>query len=566
MTNLATAFEGYVATAPYAPAVHQGLGAAQQTDLLRADLLTRCRALAAYCFFHGVRPGDRVLIALDEPLEFVTAFWAVQLCGAVAAPVKTASETDLSSGARARVARCISIVGARLSITNARDVDAWNLCGFKAISATDLAGAARNEFQAPLVSADALAVIQFTSGSLAEPKACGLSHESILNNARALTAYTGAAPFDTSVVWLPLHHDMGLMSGVIVPVTSGASTCLLTPGRFLTNPLSWLQGLGAFPRTHTAAPNFALALVLQRLERRTPVSLDLTGVQSFLCGAEQIDADLADRFFQALAPFGLLEKAFRASYGMAETTVFACGKEGGVWADRVDAAILAETGAAVPAGPGRSPRRVVNVGSPPVAGGFRIVDERGAAVADRRVGQIELKSNSLMSGYLNAGGATADAFSGEWLRTGDLGYSVDGELFVTGRFKDLIIVGGRNIEPIEIERQVAQVCGLPQLRVAAFGRAGDMGTEQICILIESRDRDTADLEAKARGACLRACGVAPSIVAVRPPGAIPRTSSGKVRRALLRDRASVPPSEAESGSATLYHAAERHLASSGVLA
>jgi fatty-acyl-CoA synthase len=564
MIDLATAFEGYVATAPGAPAIHHSRGVTQQNDLSRADLLTRCRALAACCIGHGLKPGDRVLIALDEPLEFVTAFWAVQLCGAVAAPVKTASETDLSSGACARIARCISIVDARLSITNARDVNAWNQWGFEAISATEFGGAVSNEFQAPLVSADALAVIQFTSGSLGEPKACGLSHESVLNNARALMAYTGAAPFDTSVVWLPLYHDMGLMSGVIVPVTSGASACLLTPGRFLTNPLSWLQGLGAFPRTHTAAPNFAMALVLQRLERRSPVGLDLSGVKSFLCGAEQIDADLADRFLQALAPFGLLDTAFHASYGMAETTVFACGKEGGVWADRVDAAILAETGAAVPAGPGRLTRRVVNVGSPPSAGGFRIVDERGTTVADRRVGEIEIKSNSLMSGYLKAVGATADAFSGEWLRTGDLGYSVDGELFVTGRFKELIIVGGRNIEPIEIERQVALACGLPQLRVAAFGKAGDMGTEQICILIESRDRNTADLEVKARGACLRACGVAPSIVAVLPPGAIPRTSSGKARRALLRDRASVPASEAESGSVTLNQTAERQIASSGV--
>jgi acyl-CoA synthetase (AMP-forming)/AMP-acid ligase II len=566
MTSLAALFEGYVTTAPHAPAIHHGFGATRKADLSRAELLAGCRALAAYCVSRGVEPGDRVLIALDDPTEFVIAFWATQLCGAVAAPVKSASEADLSNGASARIARCISVAGARLSITNARDVSAWNMCGFQAIAATGLEAAAGDRFQATLAPAEGLAVIQFTSGSLSEPKACGLSHEAVLNNARALAAFTGAAPLDASVVWLPLHHDMGLMSGVIVPVASGASTCLLTPSRFMTNPLSWLQGLGSFPRTHTAAPNFSLALVLQRLERRTPVSLDLSGVQSFLCGAEQIDADLADRFFQALAPFGLREKAFRASYGMAETTVFACGKEGGIWADRIDPAILAETGTAAPAEPGRPFRRVVNVGSPPAAGGFRIVDKRRAIVADRRVGQIELKSNSMMSGYLHAASATAAAFSGEWLRTGDLGYAVDGELFVTGRFKDLIIVGGRNIEPVEIERQVARACALPQLRVAAFGRAGELGTEEICILIESRDRDTADLEAKARRACLRACGVAPSIVTVGSPGAIPRTSSGKVRRALLRDRASGSMSETKSGSAALDQPDDRHLASSGALA
>jgi len=549
-STLSEVFERYVSEAPSAPAIHPP-AAGQAETLTRAALDQEARRFAALCQDLGVGRNDIIVLALDHPLAFAVAFWGAQLAGAPIAPLPRVAGRGERGAGPSLLARVSEICRPSLVVT---DDDATGLVPAGARGAAIVSPTAWREVDpglGPVASPSPTdtAVIQFTSGSTSAPKGCVLSHAAVVSNARAILDATRARPMDTGVCWLPLHHDMGLMSGVVTPVVGGASTCLLSPQRFLANPLAWLTALGAFPRTHTAAPNFALALVLQRLRHRAPASLDLSGVQTILCGAEPIDADLVSDFLAACSPYGLPPHALHAAYGMSETTVMATSKPGGLAFDEVDDQRLQHEKLAVPAARGRRSRRVVSLGTPPPGCAVRILSAQGDPLPERRVGQVHVRSTSCMVGYLKDPEATAEAIDGDWLRTGDLGYLADGQLFVTGRLKDQIIVAGRNLSPADIEYAVARATGLLTSRIAAVGRPGMLGTEEICIVVEARASEAQGLELLIRKGCYDACGLFPGAIEIVARGGIPRTSSGKIRRlelaGLLRDGALARAAERE---------------------
>jgi len=557
VTTLPQLFRRYVATAPEAPAAVVWKSEDASEALSRRGLAERAGRMAAALRERGAGAGLRVVIAASNPLDFVVAFWAVQLVGGVAVPVMAPDERGRSvSALNVFSTICRMVEPAAIVATDPAAVEAalgdQTCIILRARDCPAPAGLLPDDgVRAP----DDLAMIQFTSGSTSRPRGCCLTHRAVLANAAALVRQVDVQPLDTGVVWMPLYHDMGLMSGVIVPVMGLAATCLLTPAKFTANPLSWIRALSAFERTHTAGATFSLALVCQRLNSRPAGDVDLTGVQSILCGAERVDASVARKFLHDLAPLGLRPSALQPAYGLAETTVFACGRKEGLRVDRVAMELLQRSGEASPAG-AEEAIEVVSVGRPPQHSQVRIMDAAGRPAAERVVGEVELRSPSTMLEYFKDPEATAQALRAGWLRTGDLGYLADGELFITGRLKELIIVRGRKIAPADIEHAVARGTGLLANRIAAIPVQGALRTEEIRIFVEARAAEPEALQLAVRRACFDACGVAPIAVSVLAPGGLPRTSSGKVQRALLAKAAvAIPDTLAPPGSRPVLSAA-----------
>lgn len=506
--------------------------------LTRAELLLRVRALAAGLAMRGVGRGDRVMIALPTSVDFVVAFWASQYLGAVAVPVppvegglRLQARRDQIAliGAIARPAITLVATEEHCAVLDLRDagaVAAVTAC-YPATGSEDVLGAAiRSD------SAHDVAVIQFTSGSTRRPRGCALSQAAVMSNALAIAKRTDARPLDSGVCWLPLSHDMGLMSGIVVPVVSGATMRLQSAGRFIANPLSWLRMLAGAGRSHTAVPNFALSLVNRRLQRRGAPDLDLSKVMTILCGAEPIDADVVREFFRILAPCGLRPDAFHAAYGMAEVAVMFASRPGGLvtsWRPR-EAHDLADEGAIT-----AEPAEVVGVGQPIEGACCEIRAADGSVLEAGVVGEVHLQCPSLMDGYYGDVASTSAAIQDGWLKTGDLGYLMGEDLYIIGRADDVVIVCGQNIYPWDVEAQVSEDLGVDRSRVALVARDGDLGARELVLFVENRDgRLAPELHERIRTSCYRASGLFPADTVALKTGEMPRTTSGKIQRAKLR--------------------------------
>lgn len=521
--SLAEAFERYVTEAPDDLALVCNDDGGDALRLDRRDLARRVYGTAQALTAAGVRPSDRVVLALPTSVEFVAAFWALQLLGASAAPTPAFEGRGKQEARLAQLAQVCEIVTPRLVIVG-QDAADWAGRALPAPVAPVSALQARADSAPVTGTPDALGVLQFTSGSTGAPRGCALTQRALLTNAEAIVERMTIARGDTAVSWLPLYHDMGLMTGVMLPVAAGGAAQLRASARFLVNPLSWLKDLTAHARTHTAAPNFALALVLQRLARRPPEDLDLSGVVSLVCGAEPIDPELARRFVAALSPFGLRPEAFHAAYGMAEATLLVTSRPGGV---------AASPSPAVEGG--EAPIEVANLGRPGAGVSIEVLNRAGEPVLDGAVGEVVVTSPSLMEGYYNNPEATGPVLRDGRFWTGDLGFLRGGELHVVGRLKDIIIASGRNLYPSDIEYAVARALDVAPSRVAAVGLRGAAGTEDVHLVVEARvgDEDEA-WRRRAVTACYEVCGVAPQSVRFVSSGAIPRTTSGKIRRSTLK--------------------------------
>lgn len=512
--TLADAFKGYVRQAPDALALRCRDLEGRQQHWTRATLASNVRGYAQGLAARGVSKGERVVLALETSVEFVALFWAIQALGAVATPIAAASGRGRLASLDQHLARVCEIAKPALVISERADIVAGrSLCAPKDLVRPDPGGWPNLN-----LGPDDNAVLQFTSGSTGRPRGCTLTQTAILANARAIIVRVDVRPGDTAVSWLPLFHDMGLMTGVTLPVVAGVDAVLRSPSRFVANPLSWLEDLSAGRRTHTAAPNFALALTLQRLERRPPGALDLRGLATLVCGSEPLDADLAERFLAALEPYGLSRSAFHPAYGMAEATLMVTSRPGGLATGR-----------------DRDGQVFVNLGAPIPGVTLRICENVAGCDPAVELGEVHVRSPSLMTGYFDDPAASEETLRDGWLATGDLGFLQGEELFVVGRRKELIIVAGRNIYPTDIEHAVAHATGLLPTRVVAFGGRAHLGTETISIVMETRaGADRTALINAARAACYEACHLFPHDVLCVETGRIPRTTSGKIRRVDLK--------------------------------
>jgi fatty-acyl-CoA synthase len=500
------------------------------------------RAMAAELQARGAGPGVPVGLIGPTTRDLVTAIQATWLAGATVVmlplPMRLGSIEEFVASTRARVANA----EARLVLADRQ------LAGFlvaepgdpPVLMLDDLAAAAAQRgasaYTRPADDPERLAILQFTSGSTADPKGVMLPDRCVTANVDAIARGVELdVDLDRAVSWLPLYHDMGLIGMLTTPMTTGAELVLAAPQDFLAAPSRWTQWISDFGGTISAGPNFAYTLSARALRRGG--DLDLSRWRLALNGAEPIEPASVEDWLAAGAPYGLRTGTAFCAYGMAEATVAVtfprAGK--GMLVDIVEDRVLeSERFAAAADANGRGARRLAFLGRAVEGLEVRVVDaERGVELRDREAGEVEVRGTSVAPGYFRNPEATARMLRDGWLRTGDLGYLVDGELVVCGRLKDVIIVGGRNVFPEDIERAVADVDGVRAGNVIAFGAPGRRGRETVVVVAETKADDAAPVRDRVASRIKDAVGLSSEVVLVRA-GSLPKTSSGKLQRSLCR--------------------------------
>jgi fatty-acyl-CoA synthase len=394
-------------------------------------------------------------------------------------------------------------------------------------------------WERPADDPERLAIIQFTSGSTADPKGVMLPHRCVVDNIDAIVEGAALDRDDVGVSWLPLYHDMGLIGLLMTPMLTGFDLGLAPPQDFLSSPGDWMRWVSEHHATITGGPNFSSALAARALRRLD--GLDLSRWRIALNGAEPIDPSSVEAFIESGAAHGLDGKAAFCVYGMAEATLAISFPEPGtgMTVDTVDRSTLEHERQAAPvamsAASSDGARRLPFLGRTLRGLELRVRDpETGAPRGDREVGELELRGTSVTPGYFRRDDVTAALLRDGWLRTGDLGYLVDGEVVVCGRIKDVIIVGGRNVFPEEVERAAAHVDGVREGNVIAFGTAGRRGKEGIIVVAETRGEIGSALRDDVIDRVCDAVGIPPLEVVLVEAGSLPKTSSGKLQRSVCK--------------------------------
>ncbi|MGE0196370.1 MAG: AMP-binding protein, partial [Methylocystis sp.] len=469
------------------------------------DLYHAARAAAGGLIARGVGAGDRVAIMLPTSRDFFVAFFAVLFCGAIPVPIYPPFRLSQIEDHLRRQAGILSNAEASALITNAEiRVVGGLLYGLVSalqhiVTIPELSAAA--PLPAPLpASPDATALIQYTSGSTGDPKGVVLSHANLLANIRAIGAALKASSADRVVSWLPLYHDMGLIGCWLGSLYYGAPALIMSPLSFLADPARWFWAIDAHKATISAAPNFAYELCLKAIDDAKISGLDLSSLRAIMNGAEPVSPTSVARFAQRFAPYGFRSEAMTPVYGLAENAVgLAFPPLGrGPLIERVDRRTLDRDGVARVAAAGAE-RAVsfVACGRPLPHHEIRVVDDASRELPERHEGRVQFRGPSATRGYFRNPEKTAKLFDGDWLETGDRGYIAGGDVFITGRIKDLIKRAGRNIYPHELEEAVGALEGTRKGCVAVFPAIdARAGTERLIVLAETRLTDDARRESQ----------------------------------------------------------------------
>lgn len=512
------------------------------------QLAESARSLAAALVAQDVVPGDRIALMLPTSLEFFTAFFGILYAGATPVPIYPPARLSQLEEHMLRQAGILSNAGVRILITVPQALRLGTLLRGQVRSLNQVASvsdltAQPGPYELPTAAnPDATAFIQYTSGSTGNPKGVVLSHANLLANVRALGVAAKASSKDVFVSWLPLYHDLGLIGGWLGSLYFATSFYVMSPLSFLRRPETWLWAIHRYRATLSAAPNFAFELCLGKIDDADIQGLDLGSLRIVANGAEPVSAQTVRRFAKRFARYGFHPEAMAPGYGLAENTVVLTFPplDRGPRIDRVDRESLSRKGVAQPAqDDDKGVLEIVSCGRPLPAHEVRIVDELGRECEERREGRLEFRGPSATSGYFHDEKKTQELLHDGWLDSGDQAYMADGEVFITGRIKDIIIRAGRHIYPHEIEEVVGEISGILKNGVAVFGIADPAsGTERTVILAETMESDPAlrtELQAKAREAATGILGAPPDEVVLAPPQAVPKTSSGKIRRSAARD-------------------------------
>jgi 8-amino-7-oxononanoate synthase len=516
-----------------------------------ATLQRQARAIAAHLAEHVV-PGDRVVLLVPPSLEYVAAFFGCLYAGAIAVPAYPPNPRR----ADPRVARIIGDCGARLAIVSSAfmaRLDGWlalspELSGITWLEASRLSHGDAGGWRAPSVTGSSLAMLQYTSGSTGDPRGVMLAHANLLHNSAIIHRVSEHRANDHGVFWLPPFHDMGLIGGILQPIYAGLSAALMAPATFLQRPLTWLEAMSRLRATTSGAPNFAYDLCVERISDEERRTLDLSAWRTSFNGAEPIRADTLERFREAFAGCGLRPNVFLPCYGLAEGTLLVSGgpAEHPAKLALADRRRLESGELRQPDEDGASAIALVASGEAVREQVVKIVDPDTTSVcSDGQVGEIWVAGGSVAIGYWNRADATAATFQARlsgsphaFLRTGDLGVFQDGQLIVTGRLKDLVILDGRNYYPHDLE--VAAERSHTSLRpgfAAAFSVSGS-GRERLVLVAEvirhhKREQDSALFHA-IRTELAGTIGVVPDEIVLLRQNTIPRTSSGKIQRRACR--------------------------------
>ena len=525
------------------------LGEAEQgEDISYRMLRAEAQALAAGLLAEGLIAGDRIAIMLPTGREFFAAFYGALYAGCVPVPLYPPARPSQIEDHMRRIAGIVANAEAALLITDARIKPLGHLLRAQCASLRRVAtvadlsrpGAAPPP---PRVRTEDLVFLQYTSGSTGNPKGVALTHANLLANLNAMARASGVTARDVFVSWLPLYHDMGLIGACMGSLYVGFRLVLMSPLAFLARPGRWLRTIHQHRATVSAAPNFAYELCVNKLDDRDLEGLDLSSWRLAYNGAEPVSPDTLERFAARFARYGFRASAMTPVYGLAESSVgLAFPPLGrGPLIDRVDRNALSRTGIArLAEADDAHVQRIVSCGQPLPDHAIRIVDAGGQELPERTQGRVQFQGPSATLGYFHNPEASQHLFDGAWLNTGDLGYLAAGELYLTGREKDIIIRGGHNIYPQELEEAVGRLPGVRRGGVAVFPATdATSGTERLVVLAEIREASAENrerIEAGINRLAVDLLGMPADDIVLAPPRTVLKTSSGKIRRAACRER------------------------------
>ncbi len=507
------------------------------------------RAVAAALQSRGLVPGDHVAVLGPTSRELMTVVRGCWMAGIASMvlplPMRMGSLEAFIEGTRARIRHGdaeLVLIDEQLTafyepapgdppIEPLRSV----LPGSRGVPSGD-------RLEVPPHDPERLVILQYTSGSTSEPKGVMIPDRVLTANVDASCEAASLTPDEVMVSWLPLYHDMGLVGFLSIPMTKGVELVQAAPQDFLAHPGNWMQWISDWRGTATAGPNFSWVLATRALRRAS--GLDLSSLTLALSGAEPVDPDAVEAFVAAAEPFGFSPGSVFPAFGMAEVAIGgAFPRRGqGLRCDTVDREVLERDRVAKPIEVDDPDDLTLHARRLPLLGtavpGLEMIvvhPDTYEPLPERHVGELLLRGTSVTPGYYKRPDATAALFRDGWLCTGDLAYLLDGELVLCGRIKDVIIIGGRNLFPEDIERAVGGLEGVRAGNVIAFGREGYKGKESVVVVAEVRSDDAESVRQAIHHRTLEVCGLPPRDVMLVQPGTLPKTSSGKLQRAKCRE-------------------------------
>jgi len=539
-------------------------GQERNLTLTFGELYAAAQRCAAELARRGVTAGGRVSLMLPTSRAFFISYAGILLAGAIPVPIYPPFSADRIEEYAARQAAILNNAEVYLLLTFRRAeavarlleprvrslhgvVDAEKLLDAADKAPPPAPGALPAHISGSRArrSSD-IALLQYTSGSTGDPKGVVLTHANLLANMRAIGNAVEMGPRDVGVSWLPLYHDMGLIGAWLTLLHFGVPLAVMSPLSFLTRPERWLWAFHKHRGTITAAPNFAYELCVRKIADKDIEGLDLSSWRVAMNGAEPVNPETMQRFTERFSRYGFRNESHLPVYGLAESSlaVTVPPLNRGPLIDRVDRETFATHGRAVPSETtARNAISFVSSGTSLPEHEIRIVDPQGREVPDRTEGYLWFRGPSATSGYYQNSTATekllpqgpaAPSEEFAWIDSGDRAYRADGEIYVTGRVKDIIIKGGRNLYPHEVEELAARVDGIRKGCIVAIGLKDEgSGTEKLIVVAEVRDRDPkkfATISAAVTDQISRGLGLPPDRVELVPAGSIPKTSSGKLRR------------------------------------
>ncbi|HVM74954.1 MAG TPA: AMP-binding protein [Candidatus Saccharimonadales bacterium] len=539
-------------------------GGEHQHTLTFGELYVAAQKCAEELARRGVPAGGRVSLMLPTSRQFFVCYAGILLAGAVPVPIYPPFRADRIEEYAERQGAILNNAGVCLLLTFRRAEAVAKLLKPRVksligvVDANKLLEAAE---KAPPPAPGALpaflsgsrirkgsdlALLQYTSGSTGDPKGVMLTHANLLANMRSIAEGVELSSEDVGISWLPLYHDMGLIGAWLTLLLHGTPLVVMSPLAFLTRPERWLQAISKYKCTIGAAPNFAYELCVRKISDKAMEGVDLSSWRAAMNGAEPVNPETLERFINRFSRYGFKRESMLPVYGLAEASLGVTfpPQYRGPKVDRVERETFTSSGRAAPAKPDdENAIAFVSSGVAVPRHEVIIVDEGGNVLPERTEGFLWFRGASATSGYYMNPQATEKLFAGgppvregelPWVNTGDKAYQAEGEIYITGRVKDIIIKGGRNLYPHEVEELASRAEGIRKGCVVAFGLKGEeTGTEKLVIVAESREEDRGKRGAIVAGIneqVSQGLGMPPDRVELIPPGSIPKTSSGKLRR------------------------------------
>lgn len=536
----------YAEQEPSRPHIYLQNDEGREEVITYGELALKAKQAASIILNHSIKPGETIAIMLPTCREYFYFFLGILFAGAIPVPIYPPTPTDRIEDYVKRQSKVLQNAEIRLLITLTRGKPLARILKtfipslYEVLTIEDLKNSSLpTEFFSANPGDGAL--IQYTSGSTGDPKGVFLTHSNLLANIRACGQALQVKPNDVMISWLPLYHDMGLIGSWLGSLYFGIPVCIFSPLLFLMRPERWLWAIHYHRGTISGAPNFAYELCVNALSPEKLSGLDLSCWRLALNGSETVHASSLHKFSNKFAAYQFDPKAMAPAYGLAESTMALIfpppGR--GPKIDIVKADVFMQTGQAEPADPtDKATLEIVSCGEPLPAHAVRIVNDKGDILKEREAGSLQFQGPSSMPGYFHNTEATQRIMHDGWIDSGDLAYFADGEIYITGRKKDVIILAGRNIHPEEIERIAGDIPGIISGGVIAFAVSNlRVGTEQCIVVAETEEKHKSLRQKLIKKLIADVAGqlnISISEVILVNPHTVPKTASGKVQRSACK--------------------------------